>query len=67
MKIKIESEFITLGQLLKILDYASSGGEVKYVIQTLHIIVNDQEENRRGKKLYSGDTIMIENKKYEIV
>ncbi len=67
MKIKIESEFITLGQLLKILDYVSSGGEAKYVIQTLHIIVNDQLENRRGRKLYIGDKITIENKKYEIV
>lgn len=67
MKIELNKEYITLGQLLKIADIVSSGGEAKIALQELEITVNGEFENRRGKKLYSGDVIVIDGNKIELV
>ncbi len=64
--IKIETEFITLGQLLKLTDWISSGGEAKIAVKQLNIFVNDVKEDRRGRKIYKGDVIKIEDKVYKI-
>lgn len=66
MKVKITTEYITLGQLLKITDWISSGGEAKVAVKTLSIYVNGEKEDRRGRKLYPNDKIQIENKTYEV-
>ena len=55
--IKIDTEFITLGQLLKMTDWISSGGEAKLAVKELKITVNGEKEDRRGRKLYPGDQI----------
>lgn len=65
-EIKIKDEFITLGQLLKIADLVSTGGETKYFLMNETILVNNQEENRRGRKLYKNDLIQIQNITYKI-
>ena len=65
-KINIFSDFITLGQLLKMTDTIASGGETKFYLQTHKIYVNKELENRRGRKLYPGDEIKIENNIYLI-
>lgn len=67
MKIELNKEYITLGQLLKIADIVSSGGEAKIALLELDITVNGEKENRRGKKLYSGDVIVIDGNKIELV
>lgn len=67
MKIELNKEYVTLGQLLKITDFISSGGEAKAAVKELNIFVNDERENRRGRKLYAGDRIVIEGKKFELV
>jgi ribosome-associated protein len=59
--VKITSEYITLGQLIKFANIASSGGMVKAILQDYKIIVNNLEENRRGKKLYPGDKVLIKS------
>ena len=64
--IKIDTEFITLGQLLKMTDWISSGGEAKFAVKELKITVNGEKEDRRGRKLYPGDQISIEDKRYTI-
>ena len=64
--IKITSEFITLGQFLKLTDWISSGGQAKILVKELDIKVNGEKEDRRGKKLYKGDIVFIEGKKYVI-
>lgn len=65
--VKINTEYITLGQLLKIVDIASSGGEAKYLVKELDILVNNEADNRRGRKLYKDDVIEIKNHgKYQI-
>lgn len=63
---KIRTEYITLGQLLKIENIFSTGGEVKMLINTLDITVNGIKENRRGRKLYVGDKVCVLNKTFTI-
>ena len=67
MEIKLNKEFITLGQLLKVTDFISSGGEAKFMVNELNISVNGDRENRRGRKLFSGDVVIIEGKKFEVI
>ncbi len=66
MKIKIQTEYITLGQFLKLADIISSGGEAKFAVKELEIYVNDELENRRGRKLYPNDNLTIEGNKYTV-
>lgn len=61
---KITGDYITLGQLLKKADFIQSGGEAKFAVKELAIKVNGEVEDRRGRKLYSGDIIVIEGKKF---
>lgn len=55
----INTEYITLGQLLKLADLISSGGMAKWYLNEYHVLVNQVEENRRGRKLYSNDQVEI--------
>lgn len=65
--IAITTEYITLGQLLKIANIISSGGEAKWFLAENTVLVNDELESRRGRKLYKGMTIKVLNKEYKIV
>jgi len=58
--IKINTAYITLGQLVKMLNILESGGMVKAYLQSEGAIVNGELEHRRGKKLYPGDVVEIE-------
>ena len=66
IKIKISTEFITLGQFLKLADIISSGGEAKFAVKELDIEVNNEKENRRGRKLYINDKIIVEGNEFII-
>lgn len=59
--VEIHDSYITLGQFLKLADIISSGGMAKPFLQQMEVFVNDEPENRRGKKLYDGDVIVIPN------
>lgn len=58
-KVQINSEYITLGQFLKLAEIIDSGGMAKWFLSEHEIIVNGEEDNRRGRKLRSGDQIDI--------
>lgn len=58
--IEIDSSYITLGQLLKKINFVSSGGEVKMYLQTGVVKVNEEVELRRGRKIYPQDQVTIE-------
>ena len=58
---KITTEYITLGQLLKFSSIASSGGDIKYLLEFSDILVNGEIERRRGRKLYPNDKIEIDD------
>ncbi|WP_035054867.1 S4 domain-containing protein YaaA [Carnobacterium pleistocenium] len=57
--IKINREFITLGQLLKHVNIISSGGMAKWYLAEHTVLVDAENENRRGKKLYPGSVVEI--------
>lgn len=65
-KVEIRDEYITLGQFLKIVDLISSGGEAKSFLSSKNVIINNNLDNRRGRKLYRGDQIEIDHQNYEI-
>lgn len=58
-EIGIETEFITLGQLLKMTDTISSGGMAKWFLSEHEVLVNEEAEDRRGRKLRPEDTVNI--------
>ena len=59
-EISIRDDHITLGQLLKLAGFVSTGGEVKYFLRETTIQVNGETDNRRGRKVYPGDTVFVE-------
>ncbi len=57
--IKIETEFIKLDQLLKFSNLVESGGFAKMIITEGMVLVNNEVELRRGKKIRNGDIVEI--------
>lgn len=64
--ITIHDEFIKLGQALKLAGLVDSGVEAKIVIQNEEVLVNGEVDERRGRKLYSGDTFSFQGKTVEV-
>lgn len=64
--IRKEEEYITLNILLKITDTISTGGMAKIYLQEHGVLVNGVNENRRGRKLYPNDKVVIEGIEYVI-
>ncbi len=60
-EIVIETPFIRLGALLKFVHAIGNGGDAKAYLLDHVIKVNKIEENRRGRKLYPGDEIAIDD------
>ena len=58
-KVKLKTDYITLGQLLKIVDIISSGGQAKWFLQENDVLINGELDNRRGRKLYHNDLVEI--------
>ena len=63
---KINTEYITLGQFLKFANIIETGGREKEFLKTNVVLVNSIEENRRGRKLYRGDVVEVNNKSFKI-
>ena len=58
-QIKIDTEYITLGQFLKVADLIQSGGMSKWFLSEHEVFINGEQDQRRGRKLRSGDEIRI--------
>lgn len=58
--VTINTEYIALGQFLKLADCISTGGQAKFFLQENEIIINGEPDNRRGRKLYAGDRVEVE-------
>ena len=65
-KIKIITEYITLGQFLKVADIIQSGGEAKSFLADNEVYINDELDVRRGRKLRNGDKVVVEQKEFII-
>ncbi|MFC5450648.1 S4 domain-containing protein YaaA [Paenibacillus aestuarii] len=59
-QIAIRTDYITLGQFLKLADCISTGGQAKFFALETKIEVNGQAENRRGRKLVPRDVVSVE-------
>ena len=66
IKLRKDEDFITLGILLKLAGIIDTGGQAKWFLSENAVLVNGQEENRRGRKLYHGDQILVKNQSFII-
>lgn len=66
MVVKIQTEYIKLGQFLKFSGIITNGGEAKNLLEEGLILVNNKVELARGKKLFPGDTVFFDGEEYKI-
>jgi S4 domain protein YaaA len=59
-EVNISTDYITLGQFIKMINILESGGMVKLFLQQEGVLVNGEQEHRRGRKLYPNDLVEIE-------
>jgi ribosome-associated protein len=50
---------IALGQLLQFAGIVDTGGQAKQLLLSDEVLVNDEPEARRGRKLHEGDVIEV--------
>ena len=65
-RVKIHTEYIKLGQLLKMIGEIGNGAEAKPYLEEYKVFVNEEEENRRGRKIYPGYVVKVRDEKYFI-
>ena len=65
-KVTIKTEFIKLDQFLKYTGMAENGGMAKAIILEGHVLVNGEKEERRGRKLFKGDKISLDDNHFVI-
>ena len=66
IKLRKDEDFITLGVLLKLAGIIDTGGQAKWFLNENVVLVNGEEESRRGRKLYHGDEILVKNQSFII-
>ena len=58
-EVHIQTPFITLGQLLKEESIIATGGQAKWYLRENTVLVNQEPDDRRGRKLYPGDIVAV--------
>ncbi|AFK85580.1 MULTISPECIES: RNA-binding S4 domain-containing protein [Thermoanaerobacterium] len=66
-EVKISTVYITLDQFLKYVGIAETGGKGKQMILDGLVRVNGNIELKRGKKLYRGDTVSVNDRQFVII
>jgi ribosome-associated protein len=66
-EIAIVGEYITLGQLLKFARIVEEGGMAKSYLASHDVLVNQEKDNRRGRKLRPGDVVSLAEGSFKIV
>lgn len=64
--VEITTETIRLDQALKLAGITGTGGESKYLIQEGLVSVNQEEEERRGRKLHDKDIVEVQGDVFQI-
>ena len=59
MKYILQTDYIELYKLLKVLDLVDSGGQAKMLIAEGHVFRNGEVELRKRAKIVAGDIIKI--------
>jgi len=67
MEVYINPPFIKLEQFLKFVGAASTGGQAKNIILEGLVTVDGEVCLMRGKKLFGGEVVVSDNKKYKCV
>ena len=65
-QVNIDSDFIRLDSLLKLVNAVMTGGHAKIVIQESEVKVNGEICTARGKKIRSGDNVEFDRVVYEV-
>lgn len=65
-RVIITTDYIKLGQLLKLLGLVDTGGSVTVFLLSNEVEVDDMPETRRGRKLYPGSIVKVDGVEYEI-
>ena len=65
-QINIDSDFIRLDSLLKLVNAVMTGGHAKIVIQESEVKVNGEICTARGKKIRAGETVEFDRVVYEV-
>ncbi len=55
----IHTEWIKLGQLLKLANLVGQGSDAKFLITNGDVFVNGAVELQRGKKIHPGDVVEV--------
>ncbi len=66
IRLRENDEYIKLGQALKKAGLEGSGVDAKMDILSGKVLVNGEKEERRGRKLYSGDIFEFDGVKVKI-
>ncbi len=67
MELKIRDAFIKLDTAMKLAGLVDTGGQAKYYLAEEMVLVNDEVETRRGRKLYPGDWFSLEGQRVRIL
>lgn len=66
MNEQVLQPYIKLDQFLKWQGIAQTGGEAKIIIKQGMVEVNGESENRRGRKLVTGDRVTVEGTTHRV-
>ena len=66
-EIHISTEFIKLGQAMKLAGMVSNGADAKMLISESLVTVDGEIETRRGRKLFGGETVEFEENKFKVI
>lgn len=59
INLRKDEQYITLQSLLQVGGVISTGGMAKIFLLENEVLVNGEREDRRGRKLYSGDKVQV--------
>ena len=65
--IAIRKEPIRLSQFLKLANVVQDGLEAKIRITEGDVLVNGSLETRRGRKLFTNDSVQLDNAVFEVI
>ena len=63
---ELQSEYIELIRLLKLIQWVPSGGIAKLVVEDGLVFVNGEQESRKRRKLRQGDVVEFEGQAVKI-
>ena len=64
--VEIRETSIRLGQFLKLAGLVDAGSDAKIVLAEGEVLVNGEQESRRGRQLLPGDTVTVGNEQVEV-